>query len=480
MKKIIVFLCICLISAVSSGFDFKKSVVKIYVNYQKPNFYRPWQMLSVGTRKGSGCIVNNRVLTNAHVVSNATFIQVRLAGKAKKYIAELEFVAHDCDLALLKVKDKRFFSKTKSLSFGTLPKIGDKLVVYGFPKGGSKITATDGIVSRIERRRYAHSGRSYLLMQTDAAINPGNSGGPAIMDDKLVGVVVQTLSGQNIGYIVPVLLIRRFLDDCKDGKYDGIPDAGVNVQFLENPYFRKYLGVPDDKSGVFIREVLYNGTAYSILKENDVLLKVGKYNIANNGTVLFDDGERYSFYNIFNFKNQGDVLDVEILRNGKILKKKLVLKKTHFLVPRASETYDKRPEYFIFGGLVFTVLNYGYLRTWGSDWAKRAPVRFVNYYYHGRKDNNKKQIVILSKILPSSLSVGYHSVNDKILLKINGVGIKSLKHAYTLINSYKGRFIEFEFADNLKIVLDKKEIEDVNFKILKKYGISLSKFKNFQ
>ncbi|MBI4676806.1 MAG: serine protease [Elusimicrobia bacterium] len=201
-----------------------KSVVRIFVSTQKPDFYQPWQMGAPDSVSGSGCIIaGSRIMTNAHVVSDQIFIQVRKAGDPRRYNAKVEFVAHDAELALLKVEDPSFFKGTRSLELGDLPRQRDAATVYGFPEGGEELSITEGIISRIEVTAYSHSGRYLLTLQTDAAINPGNSGGPMVKDGKLIGVSFQSFSsGENIGYAVPAPLIRRFLDDVADGSYDGI------------------------------------------------------------------------------------------------------------------------------------------------------------------------------------------------------------------------------------------------------------------
>ena len=76
----------------------------------------------------------------------------------------------------------------------------DKVAVYGFPTAGDEMSITEGVVSRIEQRNYAHSNANLLTCQIDAAINPGNSGGPVIKNDRIAGVAFQSsMRGENIG-----------------------------------------------------------------------------------------------------------------------------------------------------------------------------------------------------------------------------------------------------------------------------------------
>jgi S1-C subfamily serine protease len=88
----------------------KDAIVKIYTVLSKPNHFRPWNTYT-DRRVGSGCIIKgNRILTNAHVIADKTFVQVRRYGQARRYRAEVLNVSHDADLAILTVTDTAFFS----------------------------------------------------------------------------------------------------------------------------------------------------------------------------------------------------------------------------------------------------------------------------------------------------------------------------------------------------------------------------------
>ncbi len=98
-----------LTSPVLADTSIKKAVVKIYTVNNRYNYHEPWQMQGQSTFQGSGVVIQGeRILTNAHVVSDQTFIQIRRAGKAKKFTASIEIIAHESDLAILRVKDKSF------------------------------------------------------------------------------------------------------------------------------------------------------------------------------------------------------------------------------------------------------------------------------------------------------------------------------------------------------------------------------------
>ena len=145
-------LCMCTMQA-----EVSKNVVRITVTSTPAVTWQPWQPLNPQESSGTGFVIDgNRILTNAHVVNFATFIQIMKDGAAKKYTAHVEHISHQVDLALLRVDDESFFEGTVPVAFGDLPAIQDRVTIIGFPEGGLDISYTSGIVSRLEVQSYAH------------------------------------------------------------------------------------------------------------------------------------------------------------------------------------------------------------------------------------------------------------------------------------------------------------------------------------
>ncbi|HHH10730.1 MAG TPA: serine protease, partial [Sorangium sp.] len=156
-----------------------QSVVRIFATTLRPDYAVPWQSAAPQSGTGSGVIIApGRILTGAHVINDATFLQVQKVSDPNKMVARVAAVSHDCDLALLEVDDPRLMKDVTPEQLGALPTLRDRVSVVGYPVGGEEISITEGVVSRIEMQRYAHSERSMLAVTVDAAINEGNSGGP--------------------------------------------------------------------------------------------------------------------------------------------------------------------------------------------------------------------------------------------------------------------------------------------------------------
>ena len=460
-------LCVNLIAQTQIG----ESIVKIYTVSKIPSYNTPWNS-TIRRSSGSGAIISgNKILTNAHVVANQTFIEIKRHGDTNRYEAKVEYISHQADLALLSVKDKNFFKGTKSLSFGKLPKIQQEVTVYGFPMGGHSLSVSTGIVSRIEHTRYAHSGEIFLSIQIDAAVNPGSSGGPAISDGKIVGVVMQQIqNSQNLGYLVPVEVVQHFLDDIKDKKYDGFPHLGISTEKMENEALRSVYHMDKNTTGVLLIDMSAKSPALNVLKKGDVLTAIDSHNIQDDGTVEFRHHMFTSFKYYVDQKQLGEKVTFDVLRDAK--KMKVDIKLTNvadddLLVNTLS--YDVMPKYFIYGGYVFTPLTRNLLmgsrnsllelREAASEWVKK----------------DKDEVVILLKVLASEMNRGDHSFSYWIIDKVDSHEFKNFKEFLKLVKNSKGKYLILENKDGVKIAIDREKAVQTQDAILKRYSI-----KNFQ
>jgi S1-C subfamily serine protease len=456
----------------AGGTDISGAVVKVFTVFNNPDYDQPWQMTGERSSSGSGCIISgNRILTSAHVVSNQTFIQVRRFGETDKYIARVLAVGHDCDLALLAVEDKAFFKNTQSLELGQLPELGDKVTVYGFPVGGDKLSITEGVVSRIEVGRYLHSQRNLLTAQIDAAINPGNSGWPVVKDGKLVGVAFESIPGaENIGYTIPPLIISHFLHEVKDGGYTGFPMLGIMTQKLENDSYREYLGMAKEQAGVVVSQVVYGSSAWGIVKENDVVMKVDGIKVASDGTVPFGKRERLDLSYVISARFVGDTVSLEVLRDRKPMTLQMTLKGETDIISRGE--YDVKPKYFIYGGLVFTNLTYNYLMIWNQN---DAPPSLVNHYLYDIRTPERQEIVLLQSVLADGTNLGYHDFRSMVVVKVNGENISNMKDLISKIEKTSSGYLELETEGRVKIILDVARSRKASSEIMARYKIPYDK-----
>jgi len=458
--------------------DLKEAIVKVYTVYNRPDYYNPWQMHGSQTRTGSGGIIGGKqILTSAHVVADQTFIQVKRAGQARKYTAVVKIIARECDLAILEVMDDSFFAGIEPLKVGELPRLRDNVVVYGFSTGGDELGITEGVVSRVEHQFYTHSQEYLLTVQIDAAINPGASGGPVIKNNKIVGVAFQAGKGENIGYMVPAPLINYFLKDIKDGKYDGIPHLGISCQELENPDIRQRYKMTEEQTGVLLNKIRLGSPVKELLKIEDIILSIDGTNVENDGTIEFRKGERTSFVYLVQNKVVNDIVELQILRDGRLKNVEIKLTKSlgdFRLVP--NEQYDTSPVYYILGGLVFEPLTLNFLKIWGPNWYNDALLNLVNYYFSGEPTEDRKEVILLVRVLADEANVGYHNLGPVVISKVNGKKIKDMKDLISALENNEDKYHIIIDEEGYKIILDRAKIEASTQRILKKYNIASQKF----
>lgn len=455
----------------------RQSVVKIYVTTQQEDFAQPWQSRPPASGNGSGFIIKGRrIMTNAHVVSDARFIEVQREGDTRRYPASVRFIGHDCDLAVIEVNDASFFAGTSPLSFGdTMPGLNDTVLVLGYPMGGERLSLTKGVVSRIDYSLYSHSSvDTHLVMQVDAAINPGNSGGPVLFNDKVIAVAFQGIMGaQNLGYTIPLPVIQHFLKDIDDGTYDGYPDLGVSHLDTVNPAMRQYLGLPDASGGVVVVQVDPFGPSSGLLRPGDVLLSIDGHPIAEDGSVRIDNN-RVEYTEFVERKQCNDKVVFCVWRNKKTegVIVPLVPKPDPFMF---RQTYDEKPEYFIAGGLVFQPLSRGFLVTLGNDLNTPAAQRLLYVTRYAKLDDltrGRQQFVVLTGWLPHPSNTYCSGHFYQILAAVNGMPIQKLSDLPEALKKSTGGFHLFKFEGNDNpLVLDARAMKEADSEILAQYNI---------
>ena len=452
------------------------SMVRISTTAQQPDYTVPWNPGNVGSGVGAGFVIEGkRIMTNAHVVSNATFITVIKEGDPTPWEARVLHVAHDCDLAILGVYDERFFEGTKPLDFGGIPALESTVSAYGYPIGGDRLSVTTGVVSRIDFQPYSHSEvDSHLAIQIDAAINPGNSGGPVMQNGKVVGVAFQGFSGavaQNVGYMIPTPVITRFLDDVKDGSYDRYMDIAATYFPLLNPAQRKALGVKEADAGVLIGSVFDGGPSQDKLQPGDVVLKVDGLKVYSDGKIDLE-GERTEMAEIFERKFKGDTVKLDILRGGEEKQISLELDRP-WPFDMQARSYDKRPRFVLVGGLLFQPLNRDFL-----DSQKDVDTRlryFFDFYVTDHLYREYPEVIVLSEILKDPVNTYAAPFKGGIVDKINGQRIRSLDDVAAAFEQ-PGEFHVIEIlGEGRPIVLERTTLAEADQRIRQRYGVTSDK-----
>ncbi len=463
----------------SSSGKIENSVVKVFATLRPPDLSKPWSKQTGNEVTASGVVIEGRrILTIAHVVQYAGQVQIQGYQSGDKISATVESVAPGIDLAVLKLSDESFFDSHAALPRSEgLPRIKDSVMVYGFPTGGNSISITKGIVSRIDFVPY--TSVMGLRVQIDAAINPGNSGGPAVVGEKMIGVVFSILANtQNIGYIIPWEEINLFLKDVADGRYDGKPGIFDAFQTLENPALREFLKLDKAVEGIVVHQPLYADSSYP-LRKWDVVTKIGDSPVDNQGAILYGENLKIMFTSLVQTAARDGKVPLTIVRDGREMSIQLPVEPARpKLIPFLEGKY---PSYFICGPMVFSVAVEDLIAA-----VARGPNGMTMMHMLSLNSNpmlarrgdrpafeGEELVVIASPFFAHALARNYSSPVLRIVQSINGVAIKNLRHLVETIRDSRDEFIVIDFAGRglETLVFPRQEMITATEEILNDNGI---------
>jgi S1-C subfamily serine protease len=430
------------------------SVVKVFATARHPDVYKPWTKQPPTEVTGSGVVISgHRILTNAHVVLYASQVQIQANQAGDKLSASVENIAPGIDLAILKVDDEEFFETHPPLPEArVLPGIKDTVMVYGYPTGGTGLSITKGIISRIDFASYNYPTAG-LRIQIDAAINAGNSGGPAVVDDKMVGLAFSRLGGsaENIGYIIPCEEIDLFLQDISDGHYDGKPALHDELQTLENDALRSFLKLDKSIEGIVLHSPMLNGPDYPA-KQWDVITRIGDTPVDDQGMIKIGSNLRVRFAYLVQKVAKNGKVPLTVVRGGKELQLELPAPADYPLViPPLNGAY---PSYFVYGPVVFSEATADFLsgvskEKFGTDWLKSfgfAGNPLITRLGDKEAFEGERLVVVSSPFFPHKLAKGYSPHIAQVVKKVNGHTIKNLPNLIEVLRDCTDQFIVMEFA----------------------------------
>jgi S1-C subfamily serine protease len=285
-----------------------------------------------GTQKGSGSgsVIDNQghILTNYHVIEDAQKLNVSLGGD-KTYPATVIGGDPDTDLAIIKIEPPREGLTIISLGDSDKLEVGQKVLAIGNPFGLDR-TLTTGVISGLQRPLRsvavpgAPNGRVIEgAIQTDASINPGNSGGP-LLDKfgRMIGINSQILSGRNggsvgVGFAIPVSIAKRVVPQLIQYGEVRRPKLGVDGIGVERLQ-QQGLDMPVEK-GLLLRSVAAGSPAGTAGLKG--LSRTGSGEVALGDIITSIDsqtiGDLDDLYRFLDKKQFGDIVQVEVFRNGK-------------------------------------------------------------------------------------------------------------------------------------------------------------------
>jgi hypothetical protein len=418
--------------APASGEEGLGSLVRIVVTGLNYDYYAPWQSCGPRTTEVSGCVLpGNLLLTTALPLRNHIMVQVAKNGKRQQTPAEVVLKDYSSNLALLKVADPRFFNDRTPAQPARPERPDERCVIAGWDRAGRpRAYAARPLYTGLHRYS-SHGVAIRHRMSTD--LDSGGFGEPAFSGGKLVGIADGIDSREKVVDVIAVDSIARMLKDLEDGRYEGQPFfelAGSPLGGDAN--LRGSLGLAEGEGGVYVAAVPAGLGGGRVLRPGDVILKVDGHAIDDEGMYDSPGYGRIQFQEILSLRHSvGDTVPFQVLRAGRRISVAVTL-------PPASEecflvnplTTDSPPAYLVWGGLFFTELTGGYLRTWGEQWESLADRRLLYYYRHLElfPSPDRRRVVVLAKVFATEENAGYHAFANRVVAACDGQAVRDLVH----------------------------------------------------
>ena len=397
-------------------------------------FFFPFKDMPQEERgSGSGIIISKDgyIVTNNHVVENATSVKV---GLYDKRVFDAKVVGTDplTDLAVIKIDADNL--STAYLGDSDNLKVGQWVMAIGNPLSLAS-TVTAGIVSAMGRGKLGLIKNNYGVedfIQTDAAINPGNSGGALVdLSGSVIGVnsaIAAGRTGTYIGYgfAIPINLVKSVAKDLIAHGKISRGYIGVNIGDIDYTT-AKSLGL-DKPKGVIIQGILPDGAAANAdIKKGDVILKI-------DGKEVNQTNELQSY---IASKSAGSTVDLTIYRDGKTIDRKVTLKPREE-EPKAEPTTNKSED---------------------NDESKseNSSATFDNIGFSVRNLTSKEKSdlkvehgVIITDVKPFSEAEDQQLIQDEIILRADKKPVQSVKDLKEILDSKKGSavLLEMQYQGN--------------------------------
>ncbi len=455
----------------------KKSLVYLNVSAYVYNQMQPWKSAEIIQKAGFGCAVGSyEVLTTARNASDAAFIKARRHGQNEFIPAEVKVIDYESNLCLLELDKDAAGEPLEPLDFAEEYDKGTQVQSYWLSATGNLTTGR----GYLDEAKVYKSTTSYARFLNFTVVNASTAAAGArlyCMGEKPIGIACWAdTDAQEVG-LIPAITINRFLADARRGQYAGFGAAGFVTMTLLDPTRRGWLKMPEDmKDGVYVARVYNLGTGSDILNETDVILAIDGQGLNAYGRFAHEQFDRTSYHHLITGHSIGEDVTFEIWRDGK--KQQLKTKVRNF---KASEMlvpyyeYAKQPEYIVTGGFVFRGLTRDYLQVWGDDWGGKVPPHLYHYYRDlaFAPTDQRRDIVILSYVLPANINLGYHGLGRMVVSRFNGKEIGRLADildAQKLTPESKYDVVEFE-QDYPTIVIPRTELQFADVAIARTYGI---------
>lgn len=424
----------------------RDTVVQIFTQIAAVDLLQPYKTPTQRAAYGSGFFINEQgdLITNAHVVSQAKAVWIQIPSLGKRIIdVNVIGMSPERDLALLRVTDEGLEMIRKEL--GGVPHLplgdsdllrrSDEVLALGYPLGQHALKSTTGVIS----------GREQHLIQMSAPINPGSSGGPLLnIKGEVVGINSSGITeAQNVGYAIPINMLKRILPDLYKVKILRKPFLGVLfnngstalTEFLGNPL----------PGGCYVVEIVKDSTLDRAgVERGDMIYEINGYTVDIFGEMSVPWSEdKISITEYPGRLTIGQEINLVVYRKGE--RKEFSITFSAAERPAIRRVYPgyEPIDYEVFGGMVVMELTVNHVRVLSdhaSGLAKYAEIK-----------HQSEPVLIITHIFPDSQLYRSRTLSlGTTLNEVNGMKVNTLDdYRNALRQGATGKYLTLLASDNI-------------------------------
>jgi len=455
----------------------KNSVVCLKTSFYGYEPIQPWKNKALSQNEAYACAVGEyQVLTTAWNVADLAFVKALRFGQNEFVAAKIKLVDYESNLCLIDLDPNEMAEPLKPLVFSEDYPKGAQVDFYWL-SSDNRIYNGRGYLDRVrvEQTNASYEKRlHYVVANTSQRTGTGQL---YCLGSKPIGIASWANDEKEAG-LIPAELINRFLAAAAGAEYKGFGAVGFAVAELLDPAMRSFLKMPVAlKDGVYVSDVYNLGAGCDVLKQGDVILAIDGNMLNSYGRFMHPKYEWLDFQHLITNKTVGEKLSFDLWRDGRKIQLQAEVRNfdaSNMLVPY--HEFDRQPEYVITGGFILQKLTRSYLTRWGDDWTGKVSPHLYHYFRDlaYKPTSDRTDIVILSYVLPSPISLGYQDLAQIVVSRFNGMTIRSIADvlaAQKLNPGSKYDVIEFEM-DNPAVVIPREQLPLANEFISRNYGVT--------
>lgn len=457
----------------------RRSIAIVRVTSVYYNQTMPWLKQASDPYSVAALVVDGkRLLVVADHVRDASLLEVQKFSSYSRSLAEVVRIDPLAGLALLTVKDERFFDDLQPIAFALQDPAPGAAVVAAKIDSAFRVYRETNQIKEVNAS--TETGVVYLPRLVFRSTEPFNSG-VALCGVQLCGFVAFSDRDRRTE-LIPVSTLAAFLTRARAPEYAGFVSQGFTLGDLADPVQRQYYGAPANKRGALVQRVIPGTSAWGVLQPEDVLFSIDGAPIDEAG--FYDDRRlgRQQAQLLLSLKDgrprtPGEEARLEIFRQGRAQTVTMPLRPYTGRGERIPWRLDGAPPFLVEGGALFLEFSVALAQQlYGTDWDSKALelaqlYRAARFYENGPGDG---RIVLFITALPDEATRGYEGLNVAPVIAVEGQrveSVKALREKLLALAASGKKEAALELAGRRIIYLDLANRDAINRRIAGRYSI---------